>query len=42
MPLPNLQKLFPISIFRMGMFGTWVAMFSDWTVKSVIYVSAQL
>jgi putative MATE family efflux protein len=26
------------SYFHMGMFGTWVAMFIDWIVKSIIYV----
>ena len=24
--------------FNMGMFGTWVAMFIDWIVKSIIFV----
>jgi Na+-driven multidrug efflux pump len=32
-----LSYLFAIG-FHMGMFGTWVAMFIDWAVKSVIYV----
>ncbi|SDF37818.1 hypothetical protein [Sporomusa acidovorans] len=32
-----LAYLFSI-YFDMGMFGTWVAMFIDWIVKSIIFV----
>lgn len=28
--------------FNMGMFGTWVAMFIDWIIKSIIFVSRYL